>query len=97
MPRGGEDLIGQMKETLAVDLHIVFENEENLIPRDRELISQIHSIRKTATEAGCSRYDVEKNEKHHGDRMWSLALAVHAAGITRKRKRKRKAVTASIV
>ena len=48
-------------------------------------------------KAGYSRYDVEKNERHHGDRMWALALAVHAAGITRRRRRKRKAVTASIV
>jgi hypothetical protein len=29
--------------------------------------------------------------------MWALALAVHAAGITRTRKRRRGIVTASIV
>ncbi len=93
----GVALIGQIKETLAVDLHIVFENEEVSIPRDRELISQIHSIKKTATDAGYSRYDTEKNEKHHADRYWALALAVHAAGVTRSRKRKRKVVSVSIV
>jgi phage FluMu gp28-like protein len=93
----GVALIGQTKESLAVDLHIVFENEELSIPRDRELISQVHSIKKSATDAGYSRYDTEKNEKHHGDRYWALALAVHAAGITRSRKRKRRVVSASIV
>ncbi len=93
----GVALVGQVKETLAVDLHIVFENEEVSIPRDRELLSQIHSIKKTATDAGYSRYDTEKNEKHHADRYWSLALAVHAAGIARGRKRKRKAVTVKVV
>ncbi len=85
------------KKTLAVDLHIAFENEEVSIPRDRDPISQIHSIKKTATDAGYSRYDTEKNEKHHADRFWALALAVHAAGITRGRKRKRRVVSASIV
>ena len=93
----GVALIGQIKETLAVDLHIVFENEEVSIPRDRELISQVHSIKKTATDAGYSRYDTEKNEKHHADRFWALALAVHAAGIARGRKQRRRVVTASIV
>ena len=93
----GVALIGQIKETLAVDLHIVFENEEVSIPRDRELISQVHSIKKTATDAGYSRYDTEKNEKHHADRFWALALAVHAAGIARGRKRRRRVVSASIV
>jgi phage FluMu gp28-like protein len=93
----GVALVGQMKETLAVDLHIAFENEEVSIPRDRDLIAQIHSIKKTATDAGYSRYDTEKNEKHHADRYWSLALAVHAAGITRGRRRRRGVVTARVV
>jgi len=61
----GIALIGQTKESLAVDLHIVLENEEITLPRDRELVSQIHSIKKTATDAGYSRYDTEKNEQHH--------------------------------
>jgi phage FluMu gp28-like protein len=92
----GIALIGQMKESLAVDFHIAFENEEIMIPRDRKLIQQIHSIRKKATDAGYARYDTEKNETHHADKMWALALALHAAG-SRKRKRKRKAIDASIV
>jgi len=93
----GVALIGQIKETLAVDLHIVFENEEIQIPRDRELTSQIHSIKKTSTEAGYARYDTEKNERHHADKFWALALAVHAAGVTRDKPRRRREVTASIV
>ena len=86
-----------LKESLAVDLHIAFENEELVIPRDRKLTQQIHSIKKKATDAGYSRYDTEKNEtSHHGDKLWALALAVHAAG-GQKRKRKRRAIDASIV
>ncbi len=60
----GIALIGQVKETLAVDLKIAFENEQVAIPRDRDLTSQIHSIKKTPTEAGYARFDTEKNERH---------------------------------
>jgi len=93
----GVALVGQVKEALAVDLHIVFENEELQIPRNRELTNQIHSIKKTATEAGYSRYDTEKNESHHADKMWALALAVHAAGAKKGRRRRTKSVSASII
>ena len=94
----GVALVGQTKESLAVDLRIVFENEELSIPRDRDLISQIHSIRKTATDAGYSRYDTESDERSsHADKFWALALAVHAAGVARGRKRRRPVVKASIV
>ena len=96
----GVALIGHTKESLAVDLHIALENEELSIPRDRELIAQVHSIKKTATDAGYSRYDAEANEgkpRSHGDVMWALALAVHAAGINRKRRKRRPLVRATIV
>ena len=93
----GIALIGQVKESLAVDLKIAFENEALAIPRDRELIGQIHSIKKSPTGAGYARFDTEKNERHHADTMWALALAVHAAGPGEENKRKRPQVEASIV
>ena len=95
--RAAVNLAGQPKESLAVDLHVAFQNEEVSIPRDRELISQVHSIKNTATDTGYSRYDTQKNEKRHADRFWALPLAAHAAGIARGRKRKRRVVSASIV
>jgi len=93
----GVAMIGPVKESLAVGLHIVLENEEIAIPRDRDLIAQIHSIKKSATNAGYSRYDTETNARAHADVLWALALAVHAAGINRERKRRRPIVTATIV
>ena len=93
----GVAMIGPVKESLAVGLHIVLENEEIAIPRDRDLIAQIHSIKKSATNAGYSRYDTETNARAHADVLWALALAVHAAGITRERKRRRPIVTVTIV
>jgi len=78
-------------------LKIAFENEALVIPRNRELIGQIHSVKKTPTGAGYARFDTEKNEKHHADSMWALALAVHAASMSEEGKKKRPQVEASII
>jgi len=42
--------------------------------RDCAPTSQIHSIKKTPTEAGYARLDTEKNERHHADKFgrWRL-------------------------
>lgn len=93
----GVALVGQVKESLAVNLKIGFESEAVAIPRTRELTAQIHSIKKTPTEAGYARFDTEKNERHHADKFWALALAVHAAGLGKERRRARQKVSASIV
>ena len=93
----GIALVGQVKESLAVDLKIAFENEAVAIPRDRELIGQVHSIKKTPTGTGYARFDTEKNDRHHADKFWALALAVHAAGLGKQRRRRRQKVSASIV
>lgn len=93
----GVPLVGQVKESLAVNLKIAFESEAVTIPRSRNLTAQIHSIKKTPTEAGYARFDTEKNERHHADKFWALALAVHAAGLGKDRRRTRQKVSASIV
>jgi phage FluMu gp28-like protein len=93
----GLALIGQVKESLAVGMKIAFENEAVAIPRDRELTAQVHSIKKSATDAGYARFDTEKNEKHHSDKFWSLALAIHAAGEQGKRRPRVSKVRASVV
>jgi len=90
-------MLGQMKESLAVGLKIAFENEGIAIPRDRDLTGQVHSIKKSSTGAGYARFDTETNEKHHADKCWALALAVHASGALKKPRRKRDGISASIV
>ncbi|HWP37493.1 MAG TPA: hypothetical protein VNL18_08075 [Gemmatimonadales bacterium] len=79
-----------------VNLEIAFESEAVAIPHSRELTAQIHSIIKTPTEAGCARFDTERNERHHADKFWAAALAVHAAGLGKERRRARERVSASI-
>lgn len=65
------------KEAMAISLHKEFEKGRSgiLIPNDRDLISQIVAIKREVTSTGLFRYSVERNEKHHGDKFWALALA----------------------
>lgn len=65
------------KEAMAIALHKEFERGRGgiLIPNDRDLISQIVAIKRDVTSTGAFRYAVERNEKHHGDKFWALALA----------------------
>lgn len=69
-----------LKEEMAIDLHKAFERGRSgiLIPNDRDLISQIVAIKRDVTSNGLFRYSVDRNEKHHGDKFWGLALANHA-------------------
>ncbi|MHB1651658.1 MAG: phage terminase large subunit family protein [Desulfitobacteriaceae bacterium] len=65
------------KEAMVIPLHKEFEKGRSgiLIPNDRDLISQIVAIKREVTSTGAFRYSVERNEKHHGDKFWALALA----------------------
>ncbi|GMB00911.1 terminase family protein [Pelosinus sp. IPA-1] len=69
-----------IKESMAVSLHNEFEKGRSgiLIPNERDLISQIVAIKREVTSTGAFRYSVERNDQHHGDKFWGLALANHA-------------------
>lgn len=69
------------KELMAVAVHKEFERGRSgiLIPNDRDLITQIVSIKRELTSSGAFRYSAERNQTHHGDKFWALALAVWAA------------------
>ena len=72
------------KEELAEKLRAKFQDRLIRIPADPDLREDLHSVRKTVTNAGNVRYEGSTQESH-ADRFWSLALAVHAA--TQKRSR----------
>lgn len=65
------------KESMAIALHQQFEKGRSgiLIPNDRDLISQIVAVKREVTSTGAFRYSVDRNEKHHGDKFWALALS----------------------
>lgn len=67
-----------VKQDLANGLKIALQDRRLQIPADRGLMTQIHSVKKFVTVAGNIRLDTDGDEKHHADKFWALALAVHA-------------------
>jgi len=45
------------------------------LPRERELISQIHSIKRRVLPSGKVAFDAERTARGHADRFWAIALA----------------------
>jgi len=76
----GVNFTNPIKELLSNNLYLSFERTECLLPADRDLHSQIHSIKRMVTASKHARFDCEANLKHHVDRYWSLCLALHAVG-----------------
>jgi phage FluMu gp28-like protein len=45
------------------------------MPRDRELVGQIHAIKRRVLPSGKVSFDAERNAKGHADKFWAAALA----------------------
>lgn len=67
------------KELLAVEAKIQTVRRNALIPLERELANQIHSVKKKVTAASNVVFDAERNSRHHADAFWAWALALWAA------------------
>jgi phage FluMu gp28-like protein len=67
------------KDELASRVKAVFQDKIISISNDKDLIEDLHSVKKTITKAGNIRYEGE-TDNSHADRFWSLALALHSAG-----------------
>jgi hypothetical protein len=72
-----EVFTNESKERWATDLKILFQRRDIVLPKDRELVSQTHGVRRRLTASGRPSFEVERDEsgKGHGDRFWSVALA----------------------
>lgn len=77
----GVNFTNQSKELWATDIKKTFQQHKTMIPNERDLAYQIHSIKKKVTPSKNIVFDTEKNEKHHADKFWALALALAAANI----------------
>jgi phage FluMu gp28-like protein len=67
------------KEVWCNDFKILLQRKMLELPRDRDLISQIHSIKKIVTAGGHVKFDADTNskgQKGHADKFWACALAV---------------------
>lgn len=67
-----------IKERMVTNVKILFEKGDIRIASDREMVDQIHAIRRIITPSGGIRYDSEKSDRTELDQFWALALAVHA-------------------
>jgi len=68
-----------VKEEMAHKVKRLLEDRALQLPDDKDLISDIHSVRRVVTSAGNFRFDADRTEDGHANRFWALALAVHAA------------------
>ncbi len=75
----GVDFTNTTKELWAVETLLQFQKNNVPLPNYRDLAYQIHSIKKHITASKNNVFDTEKNEKHHADKFWALALALWAA------------------
>jgi len=75
----GVDFTNATKALWAGNAKMVMQQKKAPIPIDREVAYQIHSIKKLVTPSKNVVFDTERNEKHHADKFWALALALSAA------------------
>jgi len=64
------------KERWATDFKILLQRRDITLPRDRELVGQIHSIKRRVLPSGKVAFDAERTGRAgHADRFWAIALA----------------------
>lgn len=72
-----------IKELMAQNVKIGLQKHEFILPNDKNLHHQIHSIRRIPTTGGHFRYDADRDENGHADSFWGLALANLACSETK--------------
>jgi phage FluMu gp28-like protein len=67
----------ESKEIWATDFKILLQRKDVVLPKDRELVAQIHGVKRGLTPTGKPSFEVERDAggRGHGDRFWSVALA----------------------
>jgi phage FluMu gp28-like protein len=71
-----ENFTNETKERWATDFKILLQRREIALPRDRDLVAQIHSIKKRVLGSGKVAFDAERSARGgHADRFWAVVLA----------------------
>jgi Terminase large subunit, T4likevirus-type, N-terminal len=71
----GENFTNEAKERWATDFKILLQRRDVTMPRNRELVSQIHAIKRRVLPSGKVSFDAERNARGHADKFWAVALA----------------------
>jgi len=75
----GAQFTNPHKELWAVEARVQAERGATPLPLDRDLVYQIHSIRRGRSATNTATFDAERNAQHHADKFWAWALAIWAA------------------
>lgn len=73
----GETFTNEAKERWATDFKILLQRRDVTMPRDRDLVAQIHAIKRRVLPSGKVTFDAERNARGHADKFWAVALACH--------------------
>lgn len=71
----GITFTSKTKETLALDLKRAMQDGKIILPEDRPLATQLHSIKRTRGQTAF-RYDADRSKGSHADKFWALAMAI---------------------
>lgn len=75
----GVNFTNASKAQWATHLKSLVAKNEIVIPVDTNLAYQLHSIKKMISGNKNIIFDTARNEKHHADKFWALALAIDSA------------------
>jgi phage FluMu gp28-like protein len=71
-----EAFTNDSKERWATDFKILLQRRDLVLPRQREMVSQLHSIKRRVLPSGKVSFDPERSTRGgHADRFWAIALA----------------------
>lgn len=76
----GVDFTNATKALWATDAKMLTQQGKPIIPADRDLAYQIHSVKRILTGSKNFVFDVVGATKHHADKFWAWALALAASG-----------------
>ena len=66
----------ESKERWCVDFKILLQRKDVTLPRGRDLVAQVHSIKRRVLPSGKVSFDAERTGRRgHADRFWAIALA----------------------
>ena len=68
-----EAFTNDSKERWATDFKILLQRRDVTMPRDRELVGQIHAIKRRVLPSGKVSFDAERTAKGHADKFWAVA------------------------
>lgn len=63
------------KERWATDFKIALQRREVALPKHRDLVAQIHSIKRRVLPSGKIGFEAERTTRGHADKFWAVALA----------------------